>query len=333
MRPPEFWHRGSGGVAAQLLAPVACLVAAAASLRRRVTTPWRAPVPVICVGTLTVGGAGKTPTVLALADLLQARGLRVSCLSRGYGGTHRGPVEVDPARHTAAEVGDEPLLLARAAPTWIGRDRKDTARLAVAEGADLLILDDGLQNPTLHHDLDLVVVDAGYGFGTGRVLPAGPLREPVAQGLARAAAVILIGDDRHGLAGWLARPESGLRGPVLRAHLVPDDDALRLKGRKVLAFAGIGRPEKFFATLVELGAEIVAHQSFADHHRFDEDEAMRLVEMAQRLGAIPVTTAKDSVRLPPDARRMVTAVSVHLRFDDDEALARLLEPVSRGTHG
>jgi tetraacyldisaccharide 4'-kinase len=260
---------------------------------------------------------------------MQATGLRVGCLSRGYGGQNAGPLEVDPKRHRAAEVGDEPLLLAGTAPTWIARDRKDGARAAVAEGVDVLLLDDGLQNPALVHDLALVVVDAGYGFGNGRLLPAGPLREPVARGLARAGAVVLIGEDHQNMAAALAD-----RVPaVLRARLVPDDAALGLKGRKVLAFAGIGRPAKFFATLEQVGAEIVARLPLADHHRYTPDEAMQLVEEAQRLDAVPVTTAKDFVRLPEGSQKMVTPVGVHLAFDDPDALDRLVEPVLRRAHG
>lgn len=328
MRAPDFWHHDAGRLAPRLLAPLSAVFHAAARLRARATTPWRAPVPVICVGNLTVGGAGKTPTVLALADRLQAHGLRVGCLSRGYGGALRGPVQVDPTRHTAADVGDEPLLLAAAAPSWIARDRKDGARVAVAEGIDVLILDDGLQNPTLVHDIAVVVVDAGYGFGNGRLLPAGPLREPIHEGLRRAAAVVLVGDDRCGVEAMLRA-----QVPVLRAQLVPDDAALRLKGQKVLAFAGIGRPTKFFETLAELGAELVERAPFADHHPYTPDDVMRLVETAQRRGAIPVTTAKDFVRLPKDSQRMVTAVHVHLRFDEPDRLDRLLEPARHGLHG
>ena len=322
MRAPDFWRRDGGRVLPLLLAPFSAAFQLAAGLRKYTAKPWRAPVPVICVGNLTVGGAGKTPTVLALADRLQAFGLRVGCLSRGYGGRLRGPVQVDPARHAAADVGDEPLLLARAAPTWIARDRKDGARAAIGEGVDVVILDDGLQNPALRHDVALVVVDAGYGFGNGRLLPAGPLREPVAAGLARSSAVVLIGEDRDDLAADLA----GRVPAVLTAQLVADDDALALKGRKVLAFAGIGRPAKFFATLRELGAEVVETAAFADHHAYTPDQTMQLIEAAQACDAVPVTTAKDFVRLPEGAARMVTPVRVHLRFDQPEALDRVLRP-------
>jgi tetraacyldisaccharide 4'-kinase len=329
VRAPDFWHGDRGQIAPRLLAPLSAVFDAATRLRKFTTKPWRAPIPVICVGNLTVGGAGKTPTVLALADRLQAMGLRVGCLSRGYGGREPGPLEVDPERHQAADVGDEPLLLAGAAPTWIARDRKDGARAAIAEGIDVLLLDDGLQNPTLAHDIALVVVDAEYGFGNGRLLPAGPLREPVARGLARAAAVVLIGEDCHDMARML----TGHVPVVLRARLAADDAALGLKGRKVLAFAGIGRPAKFFATLESVGAELVDRLPFADHHRYTPDEVMQLVEAAQEAGAVPVTTAKDFVRLPNGSQHMVTPVGVHLQFDDPEALDRLLLPVLRRTDG
>ncbi|MGQ0664904.1 MAG: tetraacyldisaccharide 4'-kinase [Pseudomonadota bacterium] len=322
MRPPEFWHNRGGGLGPILLAPVAAMWAAVGRLRAAAATPWRAPVPVICVGNLVVGGAGKTPVALALAGRLMAAGRRVAVLSRGHGGSGRGPIEVDPKRHGAREVGDEPLLLAALAPTFVARDRKDGARVAIAEGADLVIMDDGLQNPALVKDLSLVVVDGGYGFGNRRVMPAGPLREPLERGLARAGAVVLVGADECAIGEYLAS-----RTPVLLARLVPDAAARRLSGAKVLAFAGIARPAKFLRTLADLGAEVVEAHAFADHHVYDPDQAMRLIERAMELGATPVTTAKDFVRLPEGAQAMVTTVRVDLVFDDPGALDRILEPV------
>jgi tetraacyldisaccharide 4'-kinase len=318
MRQPEFWHR-PGGVVPTLLWPLGLAYGAAASLRERATTPWQAPVPVICVGNLTVGGAGKTPTALALAKTLQADDLRVAFLTRGYGGTLRGPLAVDPARHDAGQVGDEPLLLAAQAPTWVARDRKDGARLAIADGADVVVMDDGLQNPSVKKDLSFVVVDGPYGFGNGCVMPAGPLREPLSRGLARADAFVLIGRDDHGLATTLAR-----HAPVLRAALVPDAAARRLAGRKVHAFAGIGRPQKFFATLKELGAICVSTAEFPDHHAYSSDDARRQIETAKGDGAIAVTTAKDLVRLPAETRAAITAVNVDLEFDDRVSLSAML---------
>ncbi len=297
------------------------------------TSAWRAPIPVICVGNLTVGGAGKTPTALALGRRLAGWGLDLAFLTRGYGGRATGPLKVDPTRHDAGLVGDEPLLLAEVAPTWIARVRRRGAEAAIVEGADVIIMDDGLQNASLVKDLSFVIVDGPAGFGNGRVLPAGPLRESIDDGLARASAVILIGTDDHGLA-----PRLGRGRPLLTARLIPDATARTLAGRKVFAFAGIARPQKFYATLAALGADVVGTRDFADHHRYSEDDAMQLVEAANRASGAPVTTTKDAVRLPEAARAMVTVVGVELVFDDEAALDRLLMPTleeaaRRGTHG
>jgi tetraacyldisaccharide 4'-kinase len=321
MYAPKFWARDPG-LTANLLSPAAALYAAAGALRRRFTRPMRPPVPVICIGNLVAGGAGKTPTALALGRRLAGWGLEVGYLSRGYGGSLRGPAAVDTQRHDAGAVGDEPLLLAAVAPTWVARERRAAAWMAIAGGSDVLILDDGYQNPSLAKDLSLVVVDGGAGFGNRRVIPAGPLREPIGAGLARADAVVIVGEDRCGLAA-----ECSGKAPVLTAKLVPDRTAHHLHSRKVLAFAGIGRPEKFFATLEALGARMVERYAFPDHHRYSEDEIMRLVEAAQRAGAIAVTTEKDFVRLPKTGRPMITPVAVELVFDDYAALDALVKPV------
>ncbi|MBI3506421.1 MAG: tetraacyldisaccharide 4'-kinase [Proteobacteria bacterium] len=314
MRAPEFWT--SGGIAGVLLAPLGAACALGGAMRRAVATPWKAPVPVICIGNLTLGGAGKTPTVAAIVARLIARGRRPAILSRGYGGSERGPLRVDPAAHDAARVGDEPLLLAASAPVYVGGDRAASARLAVAGGADILVLDDGFQNPGLFKDRSLVVIDGAVGFGNGRVFPAGPLREPVSWGAARAQACALIGGDRHNAAA-----STGL--PVLRADLVADDAALA--GRRVLAFAGIGRPGKFFDTLAQVGAIVAATREFADHHPYTRAEIESLIAQALHLDAIPVTTAKDMMRIPPDLRARVASLGVTLRFADAAALDAILD--------
>ena len=313
---PEFWHRE--GVLPRLLQPLAWAYAAGGAARRAWTQPWRAPVPVICVGNLTAGGAGKTPVVMALAQRLLGKGRHVHVLSRGYGGALSGPVAVDEARHDAAAVGDEALLLARVAPAWIARDRAAGARAAAAAGAELLVLDDGLQNPRLAKDLSFVVVDGGYGFGNGRVLPAGPLREPLAAGLARSDAVIVMGADEAQVAPLV------MAKPVLRARLVAEN-AADFVGRRVLAFAGIGRPAKFFATLEAAGARLVAREAFADHHRYGDDELGRLAATAAAAGARLVTTAKDAVRLSPAWRERVGVLRVAVAWDDEPALEAILE--------
>jgi tetraacyldisaccharide 4'-kinase len=312
---------------ARLLAPAAALWTLAARLRRRLTRPARAAIPVICVGNLTAGGAGKTPVVIALLGLLAERGARPAAVSRGHGGTARGPLRVDPARDRAAQVGDEPLLLAAFAPAWVARDRAAGVAAAAAAGATVAVLDDGFQNPRLAKDLSLLVVDAGAGFGNGRVIPAGPLREPVADGLARAAAVALIGEDAEAARTLAAWPALGAL-PVLRARLRPLPTGLPLAGERVVAFAGIGRPEKFFDTLRALGARLAAAHAFADHAPYAPRVLRRMAAEARAADALLVTTEKDAVRLPAAFRPQVMAVPVRLVFDDPAAVAALLDRVA-----
>ena len=313
---PEFWaHRG---LLSSVLAPAGWVYGRVAAARQRWARPWHAPVPVLCVGNLVVGGAGKTPVTLSLAHRLCRRGRRVHIVSRGYGGRLAGPVLVDPAQHSADDVGDEPLLLAEVAPCWVARDRVAGAKAAIAAGANLLLLDDGFQNPTLAKDLSLVVVDGGYGIGNGRVLPAGPLREPLAAGLARASAIVVMGDDNAGATAIIA-------GKLLfRARLVPETPS-DVAGRTVVALAGIGRPEKFFATLEEAGARLLRTYAFPDHHPYREDELARPLAEAERAGAMLVTTTKDWVRLPRALRTQIRALSVSVVWDDLAALDALLD--------
>ncbi|WP_298438239.1 tetraacyldisaccharide 4'-kinase [uncultured Jannaschia sp.] len=309
MRAPGFWSRPPG-VAATLLAPLGALYAAATA-RRVARTGAPVGVPVICVGNLTAGGAGKTPTVIALAERLVARGVAVGIVSRGYGGSLKGPVRVDPMRHEAGEVGDEPLLMAAFAPVWVARDRAEGARAAVAGGAAVVLLDDGFQNPSVAKDLSIVVVDTGAGFGNGRILPAGPLREPVATGLARADLTLSIGSPDQQAALVLPEPP-----PRLRGRLEPLGTGMDWTGLPVFAFAGIGRPEKFFDTLRELGADIRGTEALGDHQPLTPALLRRLGDRAARLSAQPVTTEKDAVRLPPSLRGRVMTIPVRLRLED-----------------
>ncbi|ALG69756.1 tetraacyldisaccharide 4'-kinase [Azospirillum thiophilum] len=323
MKTPAFWYRPPG-LASALLAPLGALYGLAGRRRIAGTVPRRVGAPVVCVGNLVAGGAGKTPVGLALIAALRDRGVRVHALTRGHGGRQAGPLPVEPARHTPADVGDEALLLAEAAPCWVARDRVAGAERAVAAGAGIIVMDDGFQNPALHKDLALIVADGAVGFGNGRLVPAGPLRERVADGLARADALVILGEDRHGLAAL-----AGGR-PVLHGRLEPDPQAAAgLAGHEVLAFAGIGRPEKFFATLEALGARVVERVSFADHHPYRPAEVAALIDRAAALGALPVTTAKDAVRLPPDLRGQVRVLPVSVRWAPEgaEVLAALLDPL------
>lgn len=316
MTPPRWWQRD--GWMAWLLSPVAAVVAQTTA-RRMARPGFRAPVPVLCCGNASVGGAGKTTVVLDLARRLQARGVVVHCLSRGYGGKVRGPMLVDPVVHSAADVGDEPLLLAQVAPTWVGADRAASAQAAVAAGARALLMDDGLQNPTLEKDAGLLVIDGASGFGNGRVMPAGPLREPPEAAAARCRAAVLIGMDQRGARGFLP---AGM--PVLEAWLVPDQ---ALHQVRVLAFAGIARPVKFHATLLQAGAHLVETIDFPDHHPFRTRELAAVLARARTLDAEVVTTPKDAVRLPLAWRERVRVVGVGLQWADEAAVERLLREV------
>jgi tetraacyldisaccharide 4'-kinase len=319
LRSPDFWSAPDHPTAT-LLAPLGYIYAAAGRLRQMTTVPKRVGIPVICVGNLVTGGAGKTPVALALGGRLVTLGFGpVHFLTRGYGGSEHGPLRVNALRHGFRHVGDEALLLAAAAPTWVAHDRVAGARAAQEAGAACIVMDDGFQNPSLHKDLSLLVIDAVFGFGNGRVLPAGPLREPVSDGLARADAVVLIGEDRPGLGARL-----GDRS-VLRGTLTPTvESRANLSGRRVLAFAGIGRPEKFFDTLRALGCDIAEARSFADHHPYSRHEVDDLLATAARLNAVPVTTAKDAVRLPNDMRPAILTLDITLVWDDETALDRWL---------
>ena len=317
MQAPAFWSARTP--LSTLLLPLGALYAAAGRLRRLVVTPRDAPVPVICIGNLVAGGAGKTPVAIAVARRLAARGAAVHILSRGYGGRLSGPVRIAPGEHDAAAVGDEPLLLAETAPCWVARDRTTGAFAAAAAGAEVIVMDDGHQNPGLRKTLSIVVVDGATGFGNGRIIPAGPLRESVAGGLGRADAVVLMGEDRAGVADTLP---AGL--PVLHAKLEPTEDSRALAGETVYAFAGIGRPAKFRTTLEDLGCTIAGWRAFPDHHPYSEPEIGAILVAAEATGATPVTTEKDQVRVPPALRDSVVTVAVEAVFDQPDQLDRML---------
>jgi len=325
MRAPAFYFQPPGFLST-LLSPFGAVYGAAAAARMR-KDGVRAGVPVICIGNPTLGGAGKTPTALALAAMLAEMGERPFFLSRGYGGSDAGPVLVDTDAHRAAEVGDEPLLLAQAFPTVVARDRPAGAKLATASDASVLVLDDGFQNPSLAKDCSLLVIDGGTGVGNGHVFPAGPLRAPFDAQLAQAQGVVLVG--KGGASASIARDAEARKLPVFRAKLVPDSAASELAGNKVLAFAGIGHPEKFFSTLTALGAEVVEQRAFPDHHRFSASEADALLAAAQARGLLLVTTEKDLVRLKgepslAELTAQARTLPVRLQFENMDGVRDLL---------
>ncbi|RJF64960.1 tetraacyldisaccharide 4'-kinase [Rhodopseudomonas palustris] len=324
MREPAFWHRPPS-LLSRLLLPLGAIYGEITASRMH-KTGLEAGVPVICVGNYHLGGAGKTPTTLALVELLRQLGERPAVLSRGYGGRLHGPIGVDPQRHSAADVGDEPLMMARRVPVVVARDRVDGAALARSQGASVIVMDDGFQNPALVKHLSLIVIDSRRGVGNGSVFPAGPLRAPLRLQIERTDALIIIGDGDA--ADGIAAEIAARGGPVLRAQLRPDEAALAtLKGCRALAFAGIGDPLRFFVTLRNAGIEVVEERAFADHHPFTAADLARLDEDAGRGGLTLVTTEKDLARIGPAAtslRSRILPLPVTLEIETIAPLRTLL---------
>lgn len=323
MREPAFWYRPRSPQS-YLLSPLGALYGAITE-RRMLREGFDAGIPVICVGNYHVGGAGKTPTVLALTGLLRELGETPVVLSRGYGGRLKGPVMVDRMRHTASDIGDEPLMMVREVPVAVARDRLEGVALAKSQGATVILMDDGFQNPRLLKDTSLIVLDSERGLGNGKVFPAGPLRAPLKGQLARTDALVVIGDGHaaDGVAAELAKRNK----PELRAHLKPDAASLaQLIGKRVFAFAGIGDPERFFRTLRASGIDVARTRPFADHHMFSRDEIAALVADARREQLTLVTTEKDLARLRgrDDVSDGIVPFAVRLEFDDPAKLRQLI---------
>jgi tetraacyldisaccharide 4'-kinase len=326
MHEPAFWYRPSS-LTSRLLMPLGAVYGAVAA-RRLAREGLDAGIPVLCVGNYHVGGAGKTPAVLALVSLLRDAGEAPIVLSRGYGGKLRGPIKVDSDRHAATDVGDEPLMMAQTVAVVVARDRVEGIALARSQGASVILMDDGFQNPAIAKDISLIVIDSDRGLGNGCVFPAGPLRAPLPPQLARTDALIIVGNGSA--ADTVATDIAAQGGLVLRAHLTPSEASVAaLRGKRVLAFAGIGDPGRFFKTLRAGGVEVAAEKAFADHHPFSENEIEALVAAAKRDGLTLVTTEKDLARLRRGGGLMPTAqdivpFAVTLRFDDEAKLLRFV---------
>ena len=331
-KTPSWWYRKPGGIAAALALPAALYGRVAAGRMAR-DAAYRATLPVICIGNFTVGGGGKTPTAIAVATLLQAIGKRPAFLTRGYGGSAKGVVQV--GSQDSGEVGDEPLLLASVAPTFVSADRIAGARAIEATDADVIVMDDGFQNPSLAKDFSLIVTDAASGLGNGRVFPAGPLRAPLGAQMPRADALLVIGEGKKAESLVAAFEAAGK--PVLRAKIAPNCDARWLAVLPVIGFAGIARPNKFFTTLKSSGARLINSHAYADHHRFTEKNAKALLKEADEKKAMLVTTEKDWARLTDDEEESAVTELKHrsrpfpvvVTFEDEEKAKELLAAAAR----
>lgn len=329
MRAPDHWQN-AGHWLARVLTPVASLYASVTRARARMVVPQRASIPVVCVGNITAGGSGKTPVAIAIAKRLAALGEKPTFLTRGYGGRLPGPLLVDADTSHAIDVGDEPLLLARSFPTIVSGNRPKGAEMAGNNGASVVVMDDGFQNPSLHKDAGIVVIDAATGLGNGLLIPAGPMREAADDALARAHCLVVMG--KGDAADDVISRARSLDLPVFAGTLVPAGDAEQWRGKRVLAFAGIGKPQKFFDTLKDLGADIRETQAFGDHHSFTDDEAQALLSRARDGALTLVTTEKDMARLGgsghsgalAELRTHARTLPVEVAFDDPEALDQVL---------
>jgi tetraacyldisaccharide 4'-kinase len=335
LETPFWWYRKKG-VLASALAPIGALYGRIAERRTTRGEPYRSRLPVICIGNFTAGGGGKTPTAIAVANLVKAMGRSPAFLTRGYGGAEKGPILVK--GQSAEAVGDEPLLLAEVAPTFVAADRVAGAKAIEATDADIIVMDDGFQNPSLAKDVSLIAVDAATGIGNGLVMPAGPLRAPFPGQMARAGALVTIGDGSK--AASLIGTFEDQGKPVLKAKIEPNCDPRWLGVLPVIGFAGIARPSKFFATLRANGARLIDTHAFPDHHRFAERQARRLLKEAEEKKAMLVTTEKDWARLPDDDVESALAELKHrsrpfpimVAFEDEARLKELLAAViGKGT--
>lgn len=326
LKSPKFWQKKNTFLG-KVLSPLGRIYAWGLRRKLKKTKPYRSKIPVVCIGNLVMGGVGKTPLAVSVAEYFKMNGMRPVFLTRGYGGGLSN-VLVDLDKHTAKDTGDEALLLARIAPTIVDADRARGAKTAEKIGADVIVMDDGFQNPQLVKDLSFAVFDGRYGFGNGKVFPAGPLREPVEDGLQRADAFIVVGKDKAGIKEWIDKRFMSL--PFIGTHIEQDVAKIaQLSGKKVFAFAGIGYPDKFFDMLRDYGCDVVETQAFSDHYPYTDEDMTDLIARADKLEAVLVTTAKDGVRIAPRFLPQVQIVEAYMVWDTPDAMCALLSALHK----
>ncbi|WP_417428069.1 tetraacyldisaccharide 4'-kinase [Kiloniella sp.] len=334
MRTPEFWnHRG---LISTLLLPLSGFYYLGSILRQKLASPTKVDVPVICIGNLTAGGSGKTPITLSLANTLQQMGKNPHIVSSGYGGSQEGPLRVLPSQHSAREVGDEPLMMALAnsqtTPVWVSKKRIDGARAAIKEGANVILLDDGFQNPALQKDLSIIVVDNKIGFSNNRLIPSGPLRENITDGLKRADAIFIIKQPDETINPELADIFDGK--DVSNVTITPADKTIQatLKQKNIFAFAGIGYPQKFYSTLKDYSAKICGTKDFPDHHQYTESDLKQIMSLARGSDADAIfTTEKDFVKIPETYKDKISCLPIHAVWDNPQFINSLLHKLTGNT--
>ena len=321
LKSPKFWQKKNTFLS-KLLSPIGHLYAWEVRRRLKNIKAYRSKIPVICVGNLVMGGVGKTPLAVSIAEYFKMNGMKPVFLTRGYGGGLSN-ILVDPEKHTSKDTGDEALILSRVAPTIVDADRARGAKTAEKIGAQVIIMDDGFQNPQLIKDLSFVVFDGRYGFGNAKVFPAGPLREPLEDGLKRADAFIVVGKDKAGVKDWIEKRFKSL--PFMATHIEQDVSKIaQLSGKKVFAFAGIGYPDKFFDMLKEYGCDVVETQAFSDHYPYTDEDMTDLMARADKQNAVLVTTAKDGVRIAPRFLPHIQIVEAYMVWDMPDTMCTLL---------
>ena len=321
LKAPKFWYQKKDSYLSRSLYPLSLLFRLGTKVRNFVSTSKKSPLPVICIGNIVVGGAGKTPVSLKIGKMLIKAGYKPHFISKGYAGIIKTSTLVE-SWHSPTSVGDESILLSKVAPTWIGKNRNLSGEYAKMQGGDCLIMDDGFQNPTIYKDFSIIVINASQEFGNKRVMPSGPLRESIKRGLTRTNLVIVIGDTTDDLKKLIP---SNI--PILSAKFIINKENKIFKGQKITAFAGIAYPEKFFTSLAEQGAQIVKEVIYPDHHIYHENDLLNLAEIANKTQSILVSTQKDFVRIPKSYRSLVNTLEGEIVFDNEELLLKIISDV------